>query len=345
MQSLLVTGAAGFIGSELTRQLVRETDVRVVALDVLNYAGCRENLGDVLDNERLTFVEGSIGDGPLIGRLLREHGCTAVVNLAAQTHVDRSIVSPVEFARANVADTTVLLESALGFWRDLPQESAQSFRFVQVSTDEVYGALGSDGEFSEESPYAPSSPYSASKAAADHFVRAFQHTYGLPVVVTCSSNNYGPFQFPEKLIPVMIRSALAGNDLPVYGSGEQIRDWLHVSDQCRALRVVIDRGRVGETYNIGGNCQRTNNQIVESICRLVDELSPGLPHSPCTNLIRHVADRPGHDFRYALDTTKIEQELGWRAEVDLDIGLRQTVGWYVDHSDWVARALKRADDC
>jgi dTDP-glucose 4,6-dehydratase len=283
------------------------------------------------------FVQGDIGDRELVTRLLAEHRPAAIVNLAAESHVDRSIDGPRAFLDTNVTGTFELLTAALAYWRELPDGERDAFRFLHVSTDEVFGSLGPTGKFTEETPYAPNSPYSASKAAADHFVRAYHHTFGLPTLTTNCSNNYGPYQFPEKLIPLMILNALEGKKLPVYGDGQNVRDWLFVDDHCRAIRRVLAAGVPGETYNIGGNCERANLNIVEQICDLVDELRPGLGHAPCRSLITFVRDRPGHDRRYAIDSSKIQRELGWQPGVDFEAGLRQTVQWYLTHPEWIER--------
>lgn len=341
MNCVLVTGGAGFIGSCLVRQLIQD-GVQVVNLDRLTYAGHTHNLADIRNDAQHVFVQGEIGDRALVRELLDKHQPRAVVNLAAESHVDRSIARPTPFLHTNVVGTFSLLETVYDYWRDRAA-SREDFRFLQVSTDEVFGAAtATDDPRGEDSAYRPTSPYSASKAAADHFVRAFGHTYGLPMLVTHCSNNYGPYQFPEKLIPVMVLSALEGKPLPVYGDGRQIRDWLFVEDHCRALRMVLERGQVGETYNIGGNCEVPNIDLVRDICRIVDCLRPELPHTPCEQLIQHVADRPGHDFRYALDISKIREELGWRPRQEFQAGLRLTVEWYLDHPSWVQQVVANA---
>jgi dTDP-glucose 4,6-dehydratase len=336
---ILVTGGAGFIGGCFVRQRLNDRgQARVVNLDKLTYAGNLDSLAAVSADPRHIFVEGDIGDGDLVARLLLEHRPTAVVNFAAETHVDRSIDGPRAFLETNVVGTFELLSSALAYWQGLEGPDREAFRFLHVSTDEVYGSLGPEGKFTETTPYDPHSPYSASKAASDHFVRAFRDTYGLPTLVTNCSNNYGPCQFPEKLIPLMILNVLEGKRLPVYGDGLNVRDWLYVEDHARALWRVLEGGRPGETYNIGGNCERTNLQVVEAICATVDELHPGLPHAPSRSLMKFVPDRPGHDRRYAIDTTKITRELGWRPEEDFESGLRRTVRWYIENPGWVERA-------
>jgi dTDP-glucose 4,6-dehydratase len=282
-----------------------------------------------------TFVQGDIGDRDLVRKLLDKHRPRAIINLAAESHVDRSIDGPEAFVETNVVGTFRLLDVTRHWWRELPQADRDAFRFLHVSTDEVYGSLGPTGAFTETSPYAPNSPYSASKAASDYFVRAYHHTYGLPVVTTNCSNNYGPCQFPEKLIPLMILNALEGKPLPVYGDGRNVRDWLFVEDHCEALQTVLERGTLGETYNIGGNNEQANIDLVRAVCQLVDELRPDLPHRPCESLITYVQDRPGHDRRYAIDASKITRELGWRPRQDAKSGLRLTVEWYLNHPEWV----------
>jgi dTDP-glucose 4,6-dehydratase len=335
MQTILVTGGCGFIGSCFVRQLVGERAAHVLNLDKLTYAGNLDSLGDARDHSLHTFAHGDIGDRNLISTLLHEHQPRAIVNFAAESHVDRSIDGPRQFLETNVMGTFELLQAARAYWSNLEGEERRQFRFLHVSTDEVYGSLGPEGKFTETTPYAPNSPYSASKAASDHFVRAFHHTYGFPVLTTNCSNNYGPYQFPEKLIPLMILNALEGKPLPVYGDGQNVRDWLYVEDHCRAIRRVLEAGRPGEVYNIGGNCEQTNLNVVETICRTIDELRPGLPHVPCERLIQFVTDRPGHDRRYAMDTTKISHELGWEPRENFGSGLRLTVKWYLDNEEWV----------
>jgi dTDP-glucose 4,6-dehydratase len=308
----------------------------VVNLDLLTYAGNAANLQALAGDGRHELVCGDICDADLVSSLLRTHRPRAVVHFAAESHVDRSIVSPGEFIRTNVQGTFVLLEEARKYWRSLTDEERPRFRFLHVSTDEVYGSLGpKDAAFSETTAYAPNSPYAASKAASDHFVRAYQHTFGLPVLTTNCSNNYGPFQFPEKLIPLMILNALDGKPLPVYGDGRNVRDWLFVEDHCAAIRTVLERGQVGETYNIGGNSERANIDVVMAICDLVDEMRPRSGGVPRRELIKYVEDRPGHDRRYAIDASKITRELGWRPAEIFESGLRKTVRWYLDHADWV----------
>ncbi len=337
LQPILVTGGAGFIGSNFVRQWIAEERSPLVNLDKLTYAGNLDSLAEVEGHPRYAFVQGDIGDSPLVARLLAEHRPRAIVHFAAESHVDRSIDGPAAFVETNVVGTFRLLEAARRHWCGLPEPERAAFRFLHVSTDEVYGALGPSGKFTETTPYAPNSPYSASKAASDHFVRAYHHTFGLPVLVTNCSNNYGPYQFPEKLIPLMILNALEGRPLPVYGDGQQVRDWLYVEDHCRAIRAVLARGTPGEVYNIGGDCERANLDVVRSICRIVDDLRPGLPHAPCWSLVTYVTDRPGHDRRYAIDASKIRGQLGWQPQECFESGLRRTVAWYLEHRDWVER--------
>jgi dTDP-glucose 4,6-dehydratase len=337
LDTILVTGGAGFIGGCFVRRLIAARGARVVNLDKLTYAGNLDSLGSVLDDPLHVFVEGDIGDRPLVAQVLREYRPAAIVHFAAESHVDRSIDGPRAFLETNVVGTFELLTAARDYCESLDATGRRGFRFLHVSTDEVYGSLGPAGKFTETTPYDPRSPYSASKAASDHFVRAFAHTYGLPTLTTNCSNNYGPYQFPEKLMPLMILNALEGKPLPVYGDGRNVRDWLFVEDHCAAIQRVLEAGRTGQTYNIGGACERTNLEVVEAICATVDALRPGLPHAPCRSLVTHVADRPGHDRRYAMDTTKIERELGWRPREDFESGLERTVRWYLDHPQWVER--------
>ncbi|MGA7520945.1 MAG: dTDP-glucose 4,6-dehydratase [Acidobacteriaceae bacterium] len=334
--TILVTGGAGFIGSNFALQWLKHAGSPVVNLDRLTYAGNPRNLDSIQRDSRHLLVHGDICDGELIGTLLREHRPRAVVHFAAESHVDRSIVAPDAFIRTNVEGTFRLLERAKSYWSGLDEAEKRAFRFLHVSTDEVYGSLGpNDPAFSETTPYAPNSPYAASKAASDHLVRAYHHTFGLPVLTTNCSNNYGPFQFPEKLIPLMILNALEGKALPVYGDGANVRDWLFVEDHCAAIRTVLERGRVGETYNIGGNSEKKNLDVVHTICDLVDEMSSdGTPGSR-RKLITYVKDRPGHDRRYAIDAAKITQELGWEPAEQFESGLRRTVRWYLDNLEWV----------
>jgi dTDP-glucose 4,6-dehydratase len=334
--TVLVTGGAGFIGSNFVLDWLAGADEPVVNLDALTYAGNLHNLDALRGDARHVFVQGDIGDRDLVDRLLAEHRPRAIVNFAAESHVDRSIHGPGEFMRTNVLGTFALLEAARGYWGQIDEAARAGSRFLHVSTDEVYGSLSPGAPaFTESHPYEPNSPYSASKAASDHLVRAWHHTYGLPVLTTNCSNNYGPYHFPEKLIPLVIVNALAGKPLPVYGDGMQVRDWLYVGDHCSAIRTVLARGRVGETYNIGGWNEKHNVEIVRAICALLDELRPSAA-GPHARLITHVTDRPGHDRRYAIDARKIERELGWRPAETFDTGIRKTVQWYLDHPGWLA---------
>src|SRR5271154_87902 len=333
---ILVTGGAGFIGSNFVLDWLAAGSGPVVNLDKLTYAGNLANLASVAEDPAYAFVHGDICDAELVAALLREHRPRAVVHFAAESHVDRSIVGPEAFLRTNIDGTFTLLRAAREFYESLQGEERERFRFLHVSTDEVYGTLTPEAPaFHEETPYAPNSPYAASKAASDHLVRAWVHTYGLPALVTNCSNNYGPYQFPEKLIPLMIANALAGKPLPVYGDGLQVRDWLYVTDHCSALRAVLERGRIGETYNVGGGNQRTNREVVHTVCALLDELVPASAHRPHAELIRTVADRPGHDRRYAIDARKIESELGWTAAESFESGMRKTVEWYLANGAWI----------
>jgi dTDP-glucose 4,6-dehydratase len=337
VQTLLVTGGAGFIGSALVRMLIHETDYAVVTIDKLTYAASIDSLASVIDHPRHRFVQGDITDAALIRSLLAETQPVAVVHLAAETHVDRSIDGASEFVRTNVVGTHTLLAESLGCWK-----RGRGFRFIHVSTDEVFGSLGTTGMFREETPYDPRSPYAATKAAGDHLVRAWFHTHGLPTIITNSSNNYGPYQFPEKLIPLMLQSALQRRPLPVYGRGRNVRDWLHVDDHARALIAVVERGVPGESYNVGARTERTNLEIVETLCGLLDELAPDAEIRDRRSLITFVADRPGHDLRYAIDPTKIERELGWNARESLESGLRKTVQWYLENQAWCQRVQESA---
>jgi len=340
---ILVTGACGFIGSAFVLGWLQDSDEPVVNLDLLTYAGHPGNLAAIQQDPRYHFVRGDIGDQPLIERLLSTHKPRAVVNFAAESHVDRSITGPLAFAQTNVIGTLKLLETTHAFWRELPAAAAAEFRFLHISTDEVFGSLAPDAPaFSETHRYEPNSPYSASKAASDHFVRAWHHTFGLPTLTTNCSNNYGPRQFPEKLIPLIIHNALAGKPLPVYGDGRQVRDWLHVEDHCMALRAVLARGRPGETYNIGGRSERANLEVVQSVCRALDDARPRPEGRPYAELVTHVKDRPGHDRRYAIDDGKIARELGWKPAIGFDEGIAQTVRWYLDNQPWVASVTSGA---
>ncbi len=338
MTTWLVTGGAGFIGGNFVLDAVA-SGVRVVTLDALTYAGNRDTLARLDGHPGHAFVQGDIGDRALVARLLAEHRPQAVLNFAAESHVDRSIDGPAAFIQTNVVGTLGLLECARDYWKSLEGEARDGFRFLHVSTDEVYGSLGDEGRFTEATPYAPNSPYSASKAASDHLVRAFHHTYGLPVLTTNCSNNYGPFQFPEKLIPLVILKALAGEPLPVYGDGRNVRDWLYVHDHVAAIRRVLAAGRVGETYNVGGDAERRNIEVVKAICALLDARRPRADGLPRESQITFVKDRPGHDRRYAIDASKLQRELGWSPSVGFEQGLAATVDWYLDNPGWVARVL------
>ncbi len=337
---ILVTGGAGFIGANFVLDWLASPATRdepVVNLDKLTYAGNRENLASLAGDARHIFVQGDIGDAALIERLLAEHRPRAVINFAAESHVDRSIHGPGEFIQTNVVGTFRLLDAVRGYWAALPADEKAAFRFLHVSTDEVYGSLSAtDPAFAETNRYEPNSPYSASKAASDHLVRAWHHTYDLPVLTTNCSNNYGPYHFPEKLIPLMIVNALAGKPLPVYGDGMQIRDWLYVKDHCSAIRTVLARGTVGETYNVGGWNEKPNIEIVQTVCALLDELRPRTDGQPYASQIRYVTDRPGHDRRYAIDARKLEAELGWKPAETFETGIRKTVQWYLANPQWVA---------
>lgn len=341
--TILVTGGAGFIGSNFVLDWLRAGDEPVVNVDKLTYAGNLENLVPVKDNPQHRFVRGDIGDSALIGRLLAEHKPRAILNFAAESHVDRSIHGPEDFIQTNIVGTFHLLEAVRAYWSGLADEQRAAFRLLHVSTDEVYGSLEADAPaFRETNRYEPNSPYSASKAASDHLVRAYRHTYGLPVLTTNCSNNYGPYHFPEKLIPLVIHNALAGKPLPVYGDGQQVRDWLYVSDHCSAIRRVLEAGRVGETYNIGGCNEKTNLDVVRTLCAILDQESPRADGQSYAAQITFVKDRPGHDRRYAIDASKIERELGWRPAETFDTGIRKTVRWYLDHQAWVQNVASGA---
>ncbi|GAA6140503.1 dTDP-glucose 4,6-dehydratase [Hydrogenophaga sp. 5NK40-0174] len=333
---ILVTGAAGFIGSNFVIDWLDQSEEAVINVDKLTYAGNLENLAGLKGDARHQFVQGDIGDRALIDKLLAEHKPRAIVNFAAESHVDRSIHGPEDFIQTNVVGTFHLLEAARGYWQALEGDDRKNFRFLHVSTDEVYGTLSpSDPAFTETTPYAPNSPYSASKASSDHLVRAYHHTYGMPVLTTNCSNNYGPFHFPEKLIPLMIVNALAGKNLPVYGDGMQVRDWLYVKDHCSAIRRVLEAGQLGETYNVGGWNEKPNIEIVKTVCALLDELRPRADGKSYAEQITYVTDRPGHDRRYAIDATKIHRELGWKPAETFDTGIRKTVAWYLENEAWV----------
>jgi dTDP-glucose 4,6-dehydratase len=338
MGTLLVTGGAGFIGANFVLQAVSD-GLHVVNLDKLTYAGNLDTLSSLDGNTLHQFVQGDIGDRELVANLLQTHRPQAIVNFAAESHVDRSIDGPAAFVETNVVGTLGLLECARDYWRALDESEKNRFRFLHVSTDEVYGSLGEQGKFTEETPYAPNSPYSASKAASDHLVRAFHHTYGLPVLTTNCSNNYGPYQFPEKLIPLVIQKALAGDSLPVYGDGLNIRDWLYVGDHCSAIRRVLDQGRLGETYNVGGNAERENISVVKTICATLDDRHPLPGGKRRESLITFVKDRPGHDRRYAIDSSKLQRELGWQPSESFETGMTRTIDWYLTNQAWVTRIL------
>lgn len=338
MPTWLVTGGAGFIGGNFVLRAV-ESGIRVINLDALTYAGNLDTLASIQNNPLHVFAQGDIGDRDLVARLLAEHQPDAVINFAAESHVDRSIDGPGAFIQTNVVGTLTLLEATRDYWKALEGERRENFRFLHVSTDEVYGSLGDTGKFTETTPYAPNSPYSASKAASDHLVRAFHHTYGLPVLTTNCSNNYGPYHFPEKLIPLVIARALAGEPLPVYGDGKNVRDWLFVGDHCSAIRTVLAKGRVGETYNVGGNAEKQNLEVVHTICALLDARVPRDDGQPRSGQITFVADRPGHDRRYAIDASKLRDELGWEPMYTFEQGIGETVDWYLSNQDWVARVL------
>ena len=334
--SILVTGGAGFIGSNFVLQWIAQSGTPVVNLDLLTYAGNPANLASLQNDPRHTLIRGDICDAELIASLLRQHQPRAIVHFAAESHVDRSIADPGAFIRTNVQGTYTLLHQAKQYWAALSESDRAAFRFLHVSTDEVYGSLGPDDPaFSETTPYAPNSPYAASKAASDHLVRAYHHTFHMPVVTTNCSNNYGPYQFPEKLIPLVILNALQGKPLPVYGDGSNVRDWLFVEDHCTAIRTVLQRGRVGETYNIGGNSERKNIDVVRAICALVDEMCPSAEIGPREKLITFVTDRPGHDRRYAINANKLKDELGWQPAARFEDGLRKTVAWYLENTAWI----------
>ena len=340
---ILLTGSAGFIGANFVLDWLAEHDEPVISLDKLTYAGNLENLASLKNDARHLFVHGDIGDAKLVGALLAQHRPRAIVNFAAESHVDRSIHGPEDFIQTNIVGTFHLLEAVRAYWSGLAEAEKAAFRFLHVSTDEVYGSLAKDEPaFSETHAYQPNSPYSASKAASDHLVRAYHHTYGLPVLTTNCSNNYGPYHFPEKLIPLMIVNALAGKPLPVYGDGQQIRDWLYVKDHCAAIRCVLEKGRLGEVYNIGGWNEKTNLEIVHTICALLDELAPNPLRPQSSTLITYVQDRPGHDRRYAIDARKIERELGWKPAETFESGVRKTVQWYLDNPGWVSNVQSGA---
>jgi len=340
--TILVTGGAGFIGSNFVLDWLAQSTEVVVNLDLLTYAGNLENLSSLENDPRHVFVKGDIGDSSLVTELLNAHKPRAVINFAAESHVDRSIHGPEDFIQTNVMGTFHLLESVRTFWTALDGKAKSDFRFLHVSTDEVYGTLGAnDPAFTEVTAYAPNSPYSASKAASDHLVRAYHHTYGLSVLTTNCSNNYGPYHFPEKLIPLCLLNAMAGKPLPIYGDGQQVRDWLFVKDHCSAIRRVLEDGECGETYNVGGWNEKANLEVVNILCEILDELKPRLDGISYKTQITFVKDRPGHDRRYAIDASKIERELGWKPQETFETGIRKTVAWYLEHQDWVSHIVKR----
>lgn len=332
---ILITGGAGFIGSAVCRYLIEHSDHEVINLDALTYAGDLSTVEVIAHNKRYNFEHANICDSDALDRIFRTYHPDAVMHLAAESHVDRSIEGPAAFIQTNIVGTYRLLYSAMQYWQELGQNEQKRFRFVHISTDEVYGSLGNTGAFSEETPYKPNSPYSASKASSDHLVRAWFHTYGFPVITSNCSNNYGPYQFPEKLIPVLIMNAINGHPLPIYGKGQNVRDWLHVDDHARALYTILTKGRPGEKYNVGGNAEMMNIDIAKLICAILDELKPNSSLTSYEQLITYVQDRPGHDMRYAVDTQKIQNDLGWAPEETLNTGLKKTVEWYLNNLDWV----------
>jgi dTDP-glucose 4,6-dehydratase len=338
-QTILVTGGAGFIGGNFVLRQIHEGGKAVINLDALTYAGNLDTLDDIEDHPKHHFVLGSIGDSALVDYLLQKHRPSAIVNFAAESHVDRSIDSPEAFIQTNILGTFYLLESARKYWRNLEGSEQENFRFLHVSTDEVYGSLGATGKFTETTSYQPNSPYSASKASSDHLVRAYFHTYGMPVLTTNCSNNYGPFQFPEKLIPLIIHNALAGKPLPIYGNGMNVRDWLYVEDHCRAIARVLEAGTPGEVYNVGGNNEKPNIEVVHTLCDLLDQLKPRADGASYRSQITFVKDRPGHDARYAIDASKIRDALGWEPAETFETGLRKTVIWYLEHQEWCQRVM------
>jgi dTDP-glucose 4,6-dehydratase len=342
MKTIFVTGGAGFIGGNFILNLMKTGRVKVINYDKLTYAGNLDTLTSIENNPHYTFEQGDICDRDKLKELFKHHEIDAVVHFAAESHVDRSIESPGDFIQTNVVGTYELLETTRWYWQGLNKTRKDNFRFLHISTDEVYGSLGETGLFTEETPYAPNSPYAASKASSDHLVRAYHKTFSLPVLTTNCSNNYGPYQFPEKLLPLMINKALSGEPLPVYGDGKQIRDWLYVEDHCRAILEVLENGTVGEVYNIGGHNEKTNLDVVQTLCHILDEMVPDSAHQPHKDLIRFVEDRPGHDRRYAIDAGKIKRALGWVPQESFETGLRKTVRWYLDNKDWANRVMSGA---
>ncbi len=342
MKTILVTGGAGFIGSNLVRYLIQHTAYNVVNADKLTYSGNLDSLRDIADDARYSFEQADICDAPIITALFEKYQPEFLMHLAAESHVDRSIDGPAEFLNTNIIGTFNLLETTRAYWQNLDRTRKEAFRFLHISTDEVFGSLGSSGFFTEATSYKPNSPYSASKASSDHLVRAWYHTYGLPTVITNCSNNYGPYQFPEKLIPVVILKALKGESIPVYGKGANIRDWLYVEDHVTALLSVLEKGEIGQTYNVGGNAERTNLELVKIICNILNELKPNDSIGDYKELITFVTDRPGHDLRYAIDSSKIQNELGWKPAKTLEAGLRETVNWYLENKEWWERILSGA---
>jgi len=334
MTRVLVTGGAGFIGGNFVHHLLAKPDVEVLNLDLLTYAGNLQTLAPVENNPHYQFQQGDIADPQIVEKLLTEFRPDAIVNFAAESHVDRSIDGPAAFINTNIFGTFNLLDKSLSYWQELQGEQRDEFRFLHVSTDEVYGSLGDQGAFTEDTPYAPSSPYSASKASSDHLVQAWHHTYGLPTLTTNCSNNYGPYQYPEKLIPLMVLNALAGKQLPIYGNGLNVRDWLYVGDHCSAIWAVLDKGRPGQMYNVGGNSEKTNLEVIDTLCGLLDEMLPDSPYRPHSQLKTFVDDRPGHDWRYAIDADKIRTEIGWEPSETFESGMRRTVAWYLDNLEW-----------
>lgn len=337
MQTIIITGGAGFIGSNFIHELLAATDYHVINLDLLTYAGNQDSLKDIKDNARYTFVHGDICDVELVKDLMAKYQPSAIIHFAAESHVDRSIDGPAVFIQTNITGTFNLLDNARQYWRDLAESERERFRFIHISTDEVYGSLGPTGYFTEETCYAPNSPYSASKASADHLARSYYHTYGLPVIITNCSNNYGPYHFPEKLIPLMILNALEGKLLPVYGTGQNVRDWLYVKDHCRAILTVLEKGKPGEKYNIGGHNEKTNLEIVHTLCDILDVRQPRTDGRSYREQITFVQDRPGHDMRYAIDASKIERELGWVPAETFETGIVKTVDWYLNNLEWCQR--------